>query len=73
MTQYAKTEIPGIVRDMNTQAIINTNSLEYEKIVQQRIQQKQTMTIQAQIDSLKNEFMELKEIIKQAISGTHNV
>ena len=66
---YAKTPIAGIVRDISTNAIINTNTTDYEKILQQRAQTKQAQTIQSQIDDLKSEFLELKEMLKQVLNG----
>jgi hypothetical protein len=69
MTIYAKTSIPGLVRDMSTQVIINTNDAEYNRILEQRKQHKQTQAVQHQIDSLKNEFIELKEMLKQVLNG----
>jgi hypothetical protein len=69
MTSYAKTNYSGIVRDMNTNVIINTNDAEYNRILEQRKQHKQTQAVQHQIDSLKNEFIELKEMLKQVLNG----
>jgi hypothetical protein len=69
MTSYAKTNYSGIVRDMNTNVIINTNDAEYNRILEQRKQHRQTQAVQHQIDSLKNEFIELKEMLKQVLNG----
>lgn len=67
---YIKTDKPGLVRDASTKAIINTNISEYEKIVERRKQSKQIQTVQQQIDSLKNEFSDLKSLILQLINGS---
>ena len=69
MTLYAKTNYSGIIRDMDTNVIINTNDVEYNKINEQRKQHRQTQAVQHQIDSLKNEFIELKEMLKQVLNG----
>ena len=69
MTLYAKTNYSGIIRDMDTNVIINTNDVEYNKILEQRKQHRQTQSVQHQIDSLKNEFIELKEMLKQVLNG----
>ena len=66
---YAKTSQPGLVRDMNTHAIININDAEYQSILDRRRQMKQAESIQNQIDGLKNEFLELKQLLKQVLSG----
>jgi hypothetical protein len=67
---YIKTDKPGLVRDASSKAIINTNISEYEKIVERRKQSKQIQTVQQQIDSLKNEFSDLKSLILQLINGS---
>lgn len=64
-----KTDRTGIVRDMNTKAVINTNVAEYNHILEKRKQQKNIQTVQQQIDSLKNEFSELKQLIIQLVNG----
>jgi len=69
MTLYAKTNYSGIIRDMDTNVIINTNDVEYNKILEQRKQHRQTQAVQHQIDSLKNEFIELKEMLKHVLNG----
>ena len=66
---YAKTSQPGLVRDMNTHAIINTNDADYQSILDRRRQMKQAESIQNQIDGLKNEFLELKQLLKHVLSG----
>lgn len=67
---YTKINQNGLVRDNNSLAIINTNDSEYNRILEQRKQYKQTRAIQNQIDDLKNEFLEIKEMLKKALSGT---
>ena len=69
MTLYAKTNYSGVVRDMNTNAVINTNDAEYNRILEQRKQYKQAQTVQCQIDNLMNEFIELKVMLKQVLNG----
>jgi conjugal transfer/entry exclusion protein len=64
-----KTNKPGLMRDATTQAVINTDMSEYEQILEKRKQNKQIQTVQQQIDSLKNEFSDLKNLIFQLING----
>lgn len=66
---YIKTDKPGLVRDPVTKAIINTNITEYEMLLEKRKNSKQIQTVQQQIDSLKNEFSDLKGLILQLING----
>lgn len=67
--ELIKTSHQGLLRDADTKALINTNISEYEHILQKRKQAKQLQTVQQQIDSLKNEFSELKSMIIQLING----
>ena len=67
---YIKTDKPGLMRDPVTKAIINTNVTEYEMILEKRKNSKQIQTVQHQIDSLKNEFSDLKGLILQLINGS---
>ena len=68
---FVKTDTPGLIRDMNTKAVINTNISDYNHILEKRKQQKNLQTVQHQIDSLKNEFSELKQLILQLVNGKH--
>lgn len=65
----AKTSYAGIVKDINTHIIINTDDAEYQRVLEKRRQFKQSQAIESQIDSLRNEFLELKEMLKQVLSG----
>lgn len=66
---YAKTSHSGIVKNIDTHVVINTNDLEYKTILERRRQLKQSQAIESQIDSLRTEFLELKEMLKQVLSG----
>lgn len=66
---FIKTNKTGLVRDMNTKAVINTNISDYNHILEKRRQSKNMQTVQEQIDGLKNEFTELKQLIVQLING----
>lgn len=67
--QYAKTSETGVIRDLNSQAIINTNDNEYFRLVEKRKQAKTIQHLQNQIDVLKREFSEIKNLINQTIVG----
>ena len=67
---YTKINQNGLLRDNNSHAIININDSEYHRILEQRSQYKQTQAIQNQVNDLKNEFLEIKEMLKKALSGT---
>ena len=69
MESYIKTNYAGIVHDTKTRAIINTNDLEYNKILQQRKQNKQFQSFQNQLDELKREIVNIKEMLNELFSG----
>lgn len=60
----------NFVRDMNSQAIINTNSSEYEeyKKLEEASRLRET-TMVNEINSLKNDISEIKSILKQIVQG----
>jgi hypothetical protein len=66
---HVKTEKPGLIRDLNTKAVINTNISDYYSLIEKRKQAKTIQTVQQQIDSLKGEFQELKDLITQLVNG----
>lgn len=66
---YVKTEKPGLIRDLNTKAVINTNISDYYSLIEKRKHAKTIQTVQQQIDSLKSEFKELKDLITQLVNG----
>jgi hypothetical protein len=67
---FIKTEKAGLMRDMSTKAIINTNISEYHHVLEKRKQSRQIQTVQQQIDALKNEFSDLKQLIIQLVNGS---
>lgn len=69
MESYIKTNYSGIVHDTKTRAIINTNDLEYNKILQQRKQNKQFQNLQSDLDSLRQEIVDIKEMLNELLSG----
>ena len=63
----------GLVRDMSTQAIINTNMDEYESYIQRRDsiidQNKRIMQHETDINNIKADLQEIKELLLVAIKG----
>jgi hypothetical protein len=60
------------VRDTSTMAIINTDNTYYETIVANRKSSAAVNDVQSQIDSLKEDFSEIKAMLLQII-GNKNV
>lgn len=66
---FAKTSDEKLVRDLSTNALINTNVSEYDLILQKRKQVKTIQNLQQQIDSLKKDFDDIKKTLLQTING----
>jgi hypothetical protein len=64
---YAKTSQEGIIKNLETNAVINTNISEYERLLDRRKQMKGIQHLQSQIDHLKKEFSDIKNLIHQII------
>ncbi len=69
MTQYIKTNHSGIFRDFNTKAIINMNDSEYNRILEQRKINGLNQIFKDEVDNLKSEIKELKEMLKHVLNG----
>jgi len=68
---YAKTEDPDFVRDERSGALINTNVNAYRLYKQQRSSQTHIKNLDYEIDSLRNEINELKQLIKEVVKEKH--
>ena len=64
---HIKTEIPGLVRDYDTQAILNTDSEGYRNYKLLRDEKLKTKQLQGEVDSLKNDMVYIKSML-QSIS-----
>lgn len=62
-----------LVRDSNTGAILNTNSLDYDKYVAQRKvknkEHKKTENIERDISTLRQELDEIKSLLRELVNG----
>lgn len=59
---------PNLLRDMSTNAVINTNGNEYKRRLE-RI--KATKRKDEEIESLKNQVSELRELVNKLTSALH--
>ena len=64
---------PGLVRDPNSNAIINTNNSDYQKYLTLRKvksqENKKVSTIEEDLVNLKNEMNEIKSLLKELVNG----
>ena len=74
MTNYISVEgNSDLVRDPNTDQIINTNTTAYEQYINRRKQRKlekeKSLTIESDLASLRNEMNEIKSLLKELVNG----
>jgi hypothetical protein len=67
--QYVKTDIPDLVRDTSSGAIINTNDSYYKQLVASRSQAKQTQEVCQKMKALEGELTEIKMLLQQVLNG----
>ena len=62
-----------LVRDPNTDQIINTNTTAYEQYINRRKQRKlekeKSLTIEEDLASLKSEMNEIKSLLRELVNG----
>jgi hypothetical protein len=65
----------GLVRDLNSGAILNTNQTEYENYLTKKKQvaeqKQQLIQQQDDIDNIKNELADIKDLLKTLIREKH--
>ena len=66
-----KTEKEDFLRDHINNALINTNVNAYKQYVQQRESQKKVVGIEQEVDALKNDVNEIKEMLMILIKQTN--
>ena len=62
-----------LVRDPNTDQIINTNASAYQQYINRREQRKRekekSLNVEEDIANLKNELSEIKSLLKELVNG----
>jgi hypothetical protein len=63
---------PDLIRDVETNAILNNNKNEYEKYLLttqiKKTQQSKVEKIEEEVDTLKDDMAEIKELLKTVLS-----
>jgi hypothetical protein len=67
--QYVKTDIPDLIRDVSSGAIINTNDSYYKQLIVSRSQAKQTQEVCQKMKTLEGELTEIKMLLQQVLDG----
>ena len=76
MHNYVKVEgKDGLVRDMSSQAIINTNSSEYDSYIRRRDAMAKQIELlnkhESDINNIKTDLTEIKQLLLLAIKGNN--
>jgi hypothetical protein len=67
-----KTEDANFVRDVDTSAIINTNASAYHQYKMQRGQLRTVDTLQKEVDGLRTDISEIKQLLGQLVNVSIN-
>jgi hypothetical protein len=71
MDNIIKTEREDFLRDQTNHALINTNVNAYKHYVQQRESQKKVVGIEHEVDTLKKDVTEIKEMLMILLKQTN--
>jgi hypothetical protein len=63
-----KTNIPGYLKNTETNVVINTNMHQYKTVLQQREKAKELNDLKNEMDSLKDDISEIKNLLVKVIS-----
>lgn len=66
------TNIPGLVKDTETNLVLNTNASEYQNYLLQKQRLKRNMSIEEEINNLKKDMQELKLAFQSILNGNNN-
>ena len=74
MTNFIKVEgNDNLVRDKNTNQIINTNESEYQQYIARRkrkkVEKEKALSVEEDLANLKSEMSEIKSLLKELVNG----
>ena len=74
MTNFIKVEgNDNLVRDRNTNQIINTNESEYQQYIARRkrkkVEKEKALSVEEDLANLKSEMREIKSLLKELVNG----
>ena len=67
-----KTNDPNFMRDENNAALINTNKIAYDLYKQQRNNALSNQALKAEVDSLKQDHSDIKQLLGQLVQNVSN-
>ena len=74
MSNFIKVEgNDNLVRDRNTNQIINTNESEYQQYIARRkrkkVEKEKALSVEEDLANLKSEMSEIKSLLKELVNG----
>ena len=69
MENRVKTDIPDLVRDMDSRAILNTNTNEYLAYKTKRDRERKLNSVVDEIDQIKQDMADIKSMLQQIIGN----
>ena len=74
MSNFIKVEgNDNLVRDRNTNQIINTNESEYQQYIarrkQKKLEKEKSLSVEEDLANLKSEMSEIKSLLKELVNG----
>lgn len=72
MGPFITTSTSGFVKDPSSQAIINTDDADYNRVMLERERAKKLATLTSDVDNIKSELMDIKTLLLQIVNGRQN-
>jgi hypothetical protein len=69
MEKLIKTDIPDLVRDMDSRAILNTNTNDYLAYKNKRDRERKLNNVVDEIDQIKQDMADIKSMLQQIIGN----
>ena len=66
--QLVQTKVPGYVRDLRNNALINTNNDAYKTYMKLRDEKLKVKNLTEQVDSLQSQFDEMKNLLQTLVN-----
>lgn len=67
MNKYVKTEVDGLVKDVNSGAILNVDNAALEAYRRQKMAVESAKTANERISKLENDISDIKEMLQQLL------
>lgn len=72
MSRFVNTNVSGFVKDPFSQAVINTDDAEYNRMIMERERAKKLSNLSSDVDNIKLELSDIKNLLLQIVNGRQN-